>query len=234
MALLKKNIWSLFLLILFTLLISFFLLSFKIIEYNNKDFINEQEHLTKITSNSLTSLFIQYEMILDVLGSELVESNNYTSLEKSRIILDRLLNLNSNIDAFGLANIDGQLYLTSSNLKDIKQLPNLLQKSETKESFKESLEKNEMVIGRTYFHNTLQTLVIPIRKAIKNEKGENLAVMTAGINVNKSFAIINDFKHHTIVFRNSDYFNQLTENRKNNITYDKPIPQEHIHCSKKV
>ena len=91
MALLKKNIWSLFLLILFTLLISFFLLSFKIIEYNNKDFINEQEHLTKITSNSLTSLFIQYEMILDVLGSELVESNNYTSLEKSRIILDTQL-----------------------------------------------------------------------------------------------------------------------------------------------
>lgn len=85
-----------------------------------------------------------------------------------------------------------------------------------------------MIIGRTYFHNTLKTLVIPIRKAVKNEKGENLAVMTAGINVNKSFDIVNDFKHKTVVFRNSDYYNQLTENRKDLMTYEKPIPQAHI------
>lgn len=228
MALIKKNIWTLFLLIISILLISFVFFSYKTAEYSYNDFISEQEHLTKITSNSLNSSFIQYEMILDILGSELFENNTYTSLEKSRMILDRLLSLNSSIDAFGLADIDGQLYLTSSNLKDVKQLPNLLQKVETKDSFNESLEKKEMIIGRTYFHNTLKTLVIPIRKAVKNEKGENLAVMTAGINVNKSFDIVNDFKHKTVVFRNSDYYNQLTENRKDLMTYEKPIPQAHI------
>lgn len=141
MALIKKNIWTLFLLIISILLISFVFFSYKTAEYSYNDFISEQEHLTKITSNSLNSSFIQYEMILDILGSELFENNTYTSLEKSRMILDRLLSLNSSIDAFGLADIDGQLYLTSSNLKDVKQLPNLLQKVETKDSFNESLEK---------------------------------------------------------------------------------------------
>mgnify|MGYP001067995879 CR=1 FL=1 len=43
-----------------------------------------------------------------------------------------------------------------------------------------------MVIGRTYFHKKLNSLVIPIRKAIRNKEGKVIAVMTAGLNVKKS------------------------------------------------
>ncbi len=233
MALIKRNIWILFYMIL---IIGFGILFFVILNiYNNtyEKYEKKQESIVNVSSTSIYSTFLQYEMLLDILGEQLVYNNNYKSKNKSRQILDNLLKLNSPIIAFGLAKPDGQLYVTSSNLKNIKKLPNLLKKPETTKSFRYALNEDKMVIGRTYFHNTLNTLIIPIRKAIKGKDQKTIAVMTAGINVKKA---INTNKS-IILFRDIDYFNQLTKYRdkKHKEVYNKPLSLTYVnHIIKKV
>ena len=79
-------------------------------------------------------------------------------MDGARLLLDNLLVLNSSIIAFGLVNPKGQLYITSSNLKYVTKLPNLLKMSQTKETFMYTLNSKMIVLGRTYFYKPLNTL----------------------------------------------------------------------------
>ena len=233
MAILKKNIWSLFYIIAFVGVIILSSIVYKVFFQIEKELQLEQENIVKVTSSSLNSIFLQYESVLDILGIQLTLDNSYQTLNKARPILDNVLKLNSSIIAFGLAKPNGQLYITSSNLKNIKKLPNLLNKEETRDSFALALNSDIMVIGRTYYHKTLDTLIIPIRKAIRNNTGETVAVMTAGIHVNKTFSFLKNTKNEVFLFRNLDYYYQLTSQRtKSNLSiYDNPIPKTYIEAT---
>ena len=226
MALINRNIWTIFYVLVFFAVIGLSIVVFDVKKSVQNDYITEQENLTKLTANSIHSILIQYEMLLDILGQQLVENENYQSLEKSRIILDNLLKLNPTIEAFGLAKPNGQLYITSSNLKNIKTLPNLSQKEETKDSFEQTLQSSSMVLGRTYYHKVLKTFVIPIRKTIKNKDNEIIAVMTAGINTSKAFKLFGKKDFVSYLFRDVDYYNQLTDERGvyRKQLYSQPIP----------
>jgi len=232
MAILKKNIWSLFYFLIIIGLAILITSIYSTSKHIENEYIQKQKALLKTSSAAIYSTFIQQEMLLDILGEQLTQNENYKSLDKSRKILDNLLILDSPIAAFGLAKPNGELYVTSSNLKDIKKLPNLLEKKETKESFKYALDKDYMVVGRTYYHKVLESLVIPIRKAIKDKSGNTIAVMTAGINVNKAF---NTIPKSTLIFRELDYYNQITEIRDDSKleVYNFPIPKENIELIKR-
>lgn len=235
MALIKKNLMSLFYVIFFVGLLITAYLIYKIYEETYDKYILDQQNYTKVSHTSLEAVFSQYESTLDILGQLLTKNENYKSLDNSREILDDILNLNPTIVAFGLAKPNGQLYVTSSNLKNIKNLPNLAQKKETKDSFNYSLQKDNMVIGRTYYHHTLKTLIIPIRKVIKDNNDKVIAIMTAGINVNKAFDFLGKTIHNTIVFRTFDNYYQLTDNRKSDTFYKIPLTKQFlIYMYKKV
>ena len=227
MSILKKNIWSLFYFIFFVGLILLSFIIYKLFDNTKVNYIHKQENFLKVSATAISSTFVQHEMILDILGEQLTQNENYKNLNKSRKILDDLLKLNSPIVAFGLAKPNGQLYVTSSNLKNIKKLPNLLEKKETKDSFLYALDKEVMVLGRTYFHKTLNSLIIPIRKAIKEKSGTTIAMMTAGINVNKAFNI----PKNTLIFRDLDYYSQLTEQRDgtNTDSYNQSVPKNFVN-----
>ena len=230
MAIIQKNIWTLFYIICFVSIIIFITIVFNLKSSIEKDFKMEQKNIVQISSNSINSIFMQYEMLLDILGHQLAKDDNYNSKEKSRIILDDLLEFNQNITAFGLARPNGDLYITSSNLKNIKNLPNLLKEIETKDTFLKTIDDDKMVIGRTYYHKILQTLIIPIRKAIRNKEGKVIAIMTAGINVNKTFKLLSNIGHDTFIFRDFDYYLQLTKSRDEYSldTYSNPISSNTI------
>ncbi len=225
MATIKNNIFLIFYLMLFLGTIVLSTIIYRNFVATKYEYIIEQENITKINSNSLYFSFLQYEMLLDILGNELSFNDNYKSLKHSRVILDKLLKLNTSIVAFGLARADGQLYITSSNLKHIKSLPNLLKKEETKKSFLHTLEKDVMVIGRTYYHKGLKTLLIPIRKTIRNEKNEVVAIMTAGIYLNKAFKFFKN--ENTFILRAFDYYKQISQKKNNQKKdYEKSIPKD--------
>lgn len=223
MAIIRKNIMALFYMVCFVGFIILSILIYVITTTTYQEYMVEQENLNKVSFTSLNSIFLQYESTLDVIGNQLIKNDNYKFVENSREILDSILSLNPTIVAFGLTNSNGEFYATSSNLNNINKLENLAKKEVTKKSFELTLRSKVMVIGRTYYHKRLNSLIIPIRKAIRDKHGNVLAVMTAGLNLEKAFGTVQETSHRHVIFRGFDNFNQLTENRDSNMMYEKPI-----------
>ena len=161
MAVFKKNIWSLFYLILLLGFISLSTILYSLFINTHDEFQDEQENIVKITANSINSIFLQYEMILNILGNQLIKDYNYKSLDNSKNILDNLIKVNPSILGFYLTKPNGQEYLTNSNIS-IKDFPNLAEKKETKETFKYTLHSSKMIVGRTYFQKQLNSFIVPI------------------------------------------------------------------------
>ncbi|WP_417596451.1 putative bifunctional diguanylate cyclase/phosphodiesterase [Oceanospirillum sp.] len=234
MALLRKNIWT-----LYTLLFAGSLLFLIFISYyrwlNIQDaYLTKQENLVELVSNASHSLFVNQEVILDVLGSELTKDPAFLQSVKKQPVLDQVLDLNPAIVGFGLATPDGRLTFISSNLNP-SRLPNLLQQESSRDSFKLALTSDSMVLGRTYFMTALNEWVIPIRKAIRDERGYVIAVMTAGLRIKGasrffSGAIHMDESNRVSLIRAVDRYPQYhsSEGPGMNLSYDGPIRSDLI------
>lgn len=222
MSFFRKNLWTVYYLLLLLGVLALILFSLLFWKQIHKQFILEQESLTKVTSNSMYSIFSQYDTLLDVLGQQLVLNNTYTSLENTKSILDNLLKNNDTILGLGLANPNGILYITTSNLEGSK-LKNLLSKDETRSSFLKTIGSKEMVIGRTYYHPTFQKLIVPMRKAIRNKKNEVVAVMTAGIELRKGLGFLDsqlqEYNRDIFLLREYDAYIQFEPHNHDVSTY---------------
>ncbi len=178
--LLRQNIWFTFnvLLILSLLYLS---ASIYIIWLGiQKNGIEEISYVNKVFTSSVKSTFDQQEIMLELLGQQLMKDNQYLDRSGSSAILDLLLQENKALVGFGLADISGNLIASSSNI-NLEKMPNLKQNEESSKTFIKTLNARQMVIGRTYYLEALKSWVIPIRKAIHDKNNEVLAVMTAGI-----------------------------------------------------
>jgi len=204
----KRNIWSIFNILIGVGFIVVIILSYLRWENLKSATRLQHENITKIISNSNHAFFMQQEMILDILGSQLIEANTYQDHTKTLALFSKLTKLYPFFAGFGLADSMGNLKVISNNM-DPSLLPNLLEQSESQESFKQTLKSDVMVIGHTYFFKPLNQWVIPIRKAIRDANGSVVAVMNAGIKLNtkKGFfngdMLIDD--EHIINFVRSDY-----------------------------
>lgn len=229
MALLRKNIWTLFILLFVGSLLFLLTISYYRWLNINESYRLKQESLVDLVSNASHSLFVNQEIILDILGSELIKDPDFINKVKTKPLLDQLLDLNPAIVGFGLATPQGKLTFISSNLNP-SRLPNLLQQQASRESFQQALESNSMVLGRTYFMEALNEWVIPIRKAIRNEHGKVLAVMTAGLRIKGasrffSNAIHMDQFNRVSLIRDLDGYPQYqsSEGAEMTLSYDYPV-----------
>ena len=103
----------------------------------------------------------------------------------SKELLDDIISHNPYFAAVGVADVDGNILISSSNVS-IKNNKNLLQKETTKYDFQRSLTSDDLVIGRTYFFNNISKWIIPLRKLIKDKNGKILGVAIAGLNNEKN------------------------------------------------
>ncbi|TWD42586.1 diguanylate cyclase/phosphodiesterase [Vibrio crassostreae] len=209
MALFKKNIWSLYALIVLLTLILFAVLGVTKWQANRDDFIEQQHIQVELFSSSVSSLLTSQEALLEVVGHQLAQQSDFTRTASIQIrpILDKLLDTHPAIAAFGLLNPQGDYLAISSNLQ-LSNQHNLLNHPYTRDSFLEAMSSEKMVLGRTYFQESLNSLVIPLRKSISID-GKNVdAVMTAGLRLDS-----------TIVFENNAHagsYNTLTLLRPDN------------------
>ena len=132
----------------------------------------------KIVSRSLFSLLSKDEILFHISGERLVELGLFKNNPESIKLLDYLLENNQELAGISIANPQGEIFLSSSNFKT-ENLPNLLQKEETKESFNRALNSDTLVMGRTYFLNEYNDWIVPIRYRILNKKNEVVAVIDA-------------------------------------------------------
>ncbi|WP_438970843.1 bifunctional diguanylate cyclase/phosphodiesterase [Methylophaga sp.] len=147
-----------------------------------EDNAQNQRSVINLLSSSMVATLNAQANLLDLVGDSLLDDQNYMDEEKSIRLLSKLLNNNPAIIAFGLAQPDGHLIFTSDNLNR-NNLPNLAHYPASADSFAETLLQNNMVLGRTYLMPTLQEWVMPIRKALRDENNQVVAVMTAGLRV---------------------------------------------------
>lgn len=153
--------------------------------------IKSNAHQELVYSNSLMSSAVKStlhknESLLKILGLRLVELGALEKqTPKALELVNDLLKGNPELAGVGLANPQGQLVLTSFNI-DRSRLPNLLKNPESAKSFKQTLESNSMVVGRTYFMKALNEWVIPVRYSIRDESEKVIAVMTTGIKLDSA------------------------------------------------
>ncbi|WP_104023871.1 bifunctional diguanylate cyclase/phosphodiesterase [Vibrio hyugaensis] len=190
---LKKNIWTLYM-TLFAISVGLFSLFGHYHYESTLDKYKDKQLLQlELFASSVDSLFKAQETLLEVVGHQLVEQNDFTRTAslQMRPLLDNLMHIHPAIAAFGLTNPKGDYLAISSNL-DLQKLKNLNHNPQTRDTFQAALTSHHMVVGRTYFMPALNSLVIPIRKAIRDKQGEVVAVMTAGFKMNSSLVFRSD------------------------------------------
>ena len=188
MTLLRKNLWLLYILLVLLSVLGFSFVLHQGWSNSVDKSTQQQQHLAVLVSKTTHSVFTNLEITLDIIGQSLIEDNTYPDHAKTNQLLSKSLTLNPYLAGFGLATPDGKITFVSNNL-DTSQLPNLRENNQTAGSFIHALNSDKMVLGRTYFMSAANTWLIPIRKAIRDEKGNVLAVMTAGLKLGDS----NDF-----------------------------------------
>ena len=222
MAILQKNIWTIFYILLIGAFIFLGIVSFTKWESVHEKYTTDQANLVKLVSNATHSLFLSQETTLNILGNQILK-------DKDPRVMDDLLTLNPSIVAFGFVDLDGNYQHVSSNFNKAK-LPNLRQHEATKDSFDYTMTQEKMVLGRTYFIAASGHWGIPIRKSIFDHEGKRVGVMTAGLAIEGAFKIftenlsLGEYNKVTLI-RNRDQFVQYQssnhETPKN--LYEKPL-----------
>jgi len=229
MALIQKNIWTIF----YTLLLCGigFLGIASYYKWNNvhEHYAEDQINLVKLVGNATHSLLLSQEMILDVLGKQVLRDQNPR-------MLDELLLINPSVVAFGFVDVEGNYRYINTKF-DKAKLPNLRQNPLTQESFEYTLTQNTMVLGRTYYIAASGRWGIPIRKSILDDSGKVLGVMTAGLGIEGAFKIyteslsLGDYNKVTLI-RERDHFIQFqsanTEISKE--IYENPLPEAFLNA----
>ncbi|MEH6356063.1 MAG: EAL domain-containing protein [Marinobacter sp.] len=195
MALLKRNLWTLFLLTLTagSAILALFLLS------SWQTIVAEQKsvHSTRVAlvAQSMDSVLRTQELLLTFVGREILRAGDLPNTPRHSPELDRILLENPVATGMGVARADGQLMLVSSNL-DLDFLPNLLRAKTSRDSFQEAVATDTMVLGRTYFMSAMNKWIIPVRKALRNPQGEVVAVMTAGLRIDGRAGVLSNSLHN--------------------------------------
>src|SRR5690606_7928547 len=66
---------------------------------------------------------------------------------------------------------------------------NLLTMEHTRPAFEAALESDKMVLGRSYYFNRIQQWIIPVRKALRSDQGEVVAVLSGAVKLEGPDAI---------------------------------------------
>lgn len=176
----KKNIWLIYYVFLVLGLAYLVATAYSRWEEIQKNSATELSYLNRIFSSSVTLSFDQQEIMLDLLGRQILSDKPADNTIRTQRLLDSILQQNKSLLAFGLADLEGHISVGSSNL-DLSRMPNLKEQENSRKSFNKAMHLKRMVLGRTYFLTALDDLVIPIRKGIWDSDNRVIGVMTAGI-----------------------------------------------------
>jgi len=196
----------------------------------DRHLVRQQSQIATLFSATRNVLASQ-EVVLDLLGRELLLDDPGQRGDRARQLLDRVRQLNPRVAGYGLASPDGELVQVNS-LFDRDRLPNLREFEPTQASFDAALASPNMVIGRAYLMPALGQWVIPLRKAIRNDSGEVLGVMTTGLALDGPAAFFSGETYlgpgNTIQIVRDDLYPLYRSSAEPHSAdyFDYPVPQE--------
>ena len=235
----KKNIWLIYYAFLALGLIYLVGSAYSRWDALKTDAVVELAYLNRILSSSLTLNFDQQEIMLDLLGRQLLADDSPADPSRSRQLLDDILRQNQTLLGFGLADLDGNITVGSSNL-DLSKMPNLKHLENSRKSFMKAMEVDRMVLGRTYFQPALGDMVIPIRKGIRDSEDNLIGMMTAGIKPRELLPQLKPIDRNTSkimpyrmqIFHAEDHYyafvSGISDTEQLREIIDTPIPEQHL------
>jgi len=226
----KKNIWTLFWTIILLSVLLFSYYGYYLWKRNQADFHQFQYTQVNLFSDSVEAFLKSQESLLQVLGSQLAVDNQIPRQATHSATLDRVRKTHPFFAGFGLADLNGDLKVVSSNL-NTEKLPNLLEQEVSRNGFLQALRTTKLVAGRTYQLKALNddAIAIAIRKAILSDKGDAVAVMTAGVKVSET-VLFNDKRHSAEkyneldIIRDDGYLQFFSGDKLGTKSYTKPVP----------
>ncbi len=234
-----NSIRRIFLFILFSSIVTGTIMIYVQWENIKKEITGDLISTNNIMTSSIQSVLHKNEALLNILGKHLVELGVLQHPDSSaQKLIDELLDNNPDLAGIGLANLSGQLVLTSLNIER-SALPNLRNTPETSDTFNEALKTKKMIIGRTYYMKALKQWLIPLRYRISNDEGKVMAVMTTGLKLNDKQNLwsnknIPDYMQVLIVRK--DLYRQYIDDAYSDnmgIKYSEPTPLSWVNLFEK-
>lgn len=225
MAALRKNVWLLFFLLVLSSMV--LLVSVSVSRWNSltEYYRVSQQGLAAQWLGAFSSILEQQEAILTLMGDLIKREADRSENLQAR--LDDLMGLNPDLFAgFALISPQGEVLERTSNLDN--NVTNILDAPEVRDSFAYALDTDKMVLGRTYF---APRLVVPARKAIRNNQGEVIGVITGALSVTGAdgyFAhghVLGDFNRITILRSRDHYVQYATSDELIKNFQDQPMAQ---------
>ncbi|KJY84873.1 hypothetical protein TW81_02460 [Vibrio galatheae] len=186
MAFIKKNIWlAFYFILLFWTVITVGAVHLSYQE-TYREFGQTQANLTSLTARAFDSSLTQFKTILDIVGADLTRFDIYADKNHTYKILESTVKLDSTILVVALYKPDGTPIIVAPHLGD-KGHYNQINRPETRDTFQETVQSVEAVVGRTYYNEAVGELVIPFRKMIRDENGEPLFVLSISVSLKHGF-----------------------------------------------
>ncbi|WP_165735411.1 EAL domain-containing protein [Pseudoalteromonas sp. C8] len=182
----------------------------------NSSYELQQTYAVNRFASSVDSLLGTQSMFLMFIEEHILAENGADNRDKTKSELSRLVNSNIDIAMISLYLPNGQLDLSSSRL-NVEPILNLLENEETRDSFKQTLNSNDMVLGRTYRVGDRGQLVFPLRKTIRTATGEPSLVISMALRVNDA-RLFNDHQHYAdinvLVLLRDDGYRQFISSKE--------------------
>lgn len=138
----------------------------------------ELSSIAELSGNSLDSYFSHYQNALSVLALDLLDANGSVNVTRSHLLLKRFLQANPDLLISNINRPDGQL-LVSSEVLPGKPLPSQGKAPSFTLGRDELLKGGNFNIGRPTYGPLAKGWVIPLRHAIRDQKGELIYILVA-------------------------------------------------------
>lgn len=231
MSLIKKNIWLVFFIILLGAIVATGLYINSSYQTVRTKLASDQKSVTGLIASSIRANLEKYETIIDVLAGEFDTYGGLPSVAFGNKTLSAALNAEKDIVDVAILKPDGTIYL-SLVWPQMNGVTNIYDFPPAGDTFQQTLEETNVVIGRSYYARQLDRIVAPIRKAIRNEEGQVQFVLTMLVDANLLFEDIVEQEgdlplYSSYVYRSVDRFYQYapSSQRAKDDAYTTPLPQ---------
>ncbi len=132
---------------------------------------------TLIKEGWVESRLFTQESVVQSLGDRLIDIGVLKNIARAQLLLESILKNSTNVMAIGLSDARGQLLVVTH--KESNGLPDLLENDATKESFKQALLSDHMVLGHTYYSHMFEKWILPMHLPISELKVDLIEKLNA-------------------------------------------------------
>lgn len=124
--------------------------------------------------------FRQWELTLVSVGQRQLDIQGEDYMQRRLAFANEAIKIYDQLLAFGLADTSGQV-MTFTGRPIGDKLPNLMAQDFSRRSFIDAKTKHRLSIGEVYYFKNVDDWIIPMRRSIRDDQGNLLAVNTSAL-----------------------------------------------------